>query len=108
MPNPRTRASRPPTESPRSLHMKVERSVYREDHEQLRTPGRRSIERECAPHEEEWNQACIVSREIWRKAGQEGLLCVSLPTDYGGGGGDFGHSSISAEEMAYAGVSISF
>jgi acyl-CoA dehydrogenase len=88
--------------------MKVERSVYREDHEQFRTSVRRFMERECAPHQEEWNQAGIVSREIWRKAGQEGLLCVTLPTEYGGGGGDFGHSSIIAEEMAYAGVSISF
>jgi len=88
--------------------MKVERSVYREDHEQFRTSVRRFMERECAPHQEEWNQTGIVSREIWRKAGQEGLLCVTLPTEYGGGGGDFGHSSIIAEEMAYAGVSISF
>ena len=88
--------------------MKVERSVYREDHEQFRTSVRRFMERECAPHQEEWNQAGIVSREVWRKAGKEGLLCVTLPTEYGGGGGDFGHSSIIAEEMAYAGVSISF
>ena len=88
--------------------MKVERSVYREDHEQFRTSVRRFMERECAPHQEEWNQAGIVSRDVWRKAGKEGLLCVTLPTEYGGGGGDFGHSSIIAEEMAYAGVSISF
>jgi len=88
--------------------MKVERNVYREDHEQFRTSVRRFMERECAPHQEEWNQAGIVSREVWRKAGKEGLLCVTLPTEYGGGGGDFGHSAIIAEEMASAGISISF
>jgi len=88
--------------------MQIERSVYREDHEQFRTSVRRFMERECAPHQEEWNQAGMVSREVWRKAGKEGLLCVTLPTECGGGGGDFGHSAIIAEEMAYAGVSVSF
>ncbi|HEY1091912.1 MAG TPA: acyl-CoA dehydrogenase family protein [Burkholderiaceae bacterium] len=88
--------------------MHIHRSVYREDHEQFRSTVRRFMERECAPHQEQWNQDGMVSREIWRKAGQEGLLCVTLPTEYGGGGGDFGHSAIIGEEMAYAGVSLSF
>ena len=88
--------------------MQVQRSVYREDHEQFRTTVRRFMERECVPHQEQWNQDGMVSREVWRKAGQEGLLCVTLPTEYGGGGGDFGHSAIIGEEMAYAGVSLSF
>ncbi len=88
--------------------MQVQRSVYREDHEQFRTSVRRFMERECVPHQEQWNQDGMVSREVWRKAGQEGLLCVTLPTEYGGGGGDFGHSAIIGEEMAYAGVSLSF
>ena len=39
----------------------------------------------------------MVSREVWLKAGKEGLLCPTLPTEYGGGGGDFGHSAIIAE-----------
>ncbi|PBI95784.1 Acyl-CoA dehydrogenase [Variovorax boronicumulans] len=84
--------------------MQVQRSVYREDHEQFRTTVRRFMERECVPHQEAWNKAGMVSREVWRKAGKEGLLCVTLPTEYGGGGGDFGHSAIVAEELAYAGV----
>ena len=88
--------------------MQVQRSVYREDHEQFRTTVRRFMERECVPHQEQWNQDGMVSRAVWRKAGQEGLLCVTLPTEYGGGGGDFGHSAIIGEEMAYAGVSLSF
>ena len=84
--------------------MEVQRTVYREDHEQFRQTVRRFIEREWAPHQSEWNAAGQVSREIWRKAGREGLLCVTLPTEYGGGGGDFGHSAVIAEEIARAGV----
>ncbi len=84
--------------------MDVQRNVYREDHEQFRTTVRRFIEREWAPHMDEWHRAGIVSREVWRKAGSEGLLCPTLPTEYGGGGGDFGHSAVVAEEIARAGV----
>jgi alkylation response protein AidB-like acyl-CoA dehydrogenase len=65
---------------------------------------RRFLERECVPRQEQWLADGIVDRETWLKAGREGLLCTALPTEYGGGGGDFGHAAI-AEEMAYAGVS---
>ena len=84
--------------------MEVQRTVYREDHEQFRETVRRFIEREWAPHQDEWNHAGQVSRDIWLKAGREGLLCVTLPTECGGGGGDFGHSAVIAEEIARAGV----
>ena len=84
--------------------MDVQRTVYREDHEQFRQTVRRFIEREWAPHQDEWNKAGQVSRDIWLKAGREGLLCVTLPTECGGGGGDFGHSAVIAEEIARAGV----
>ncbi|MFC5606099.1 acyl-CoA dehydrogenase family protein [Variovorax soli] len=84
--------------------MEVQRSVYREDHEMFRTTARRFIERECVPHTDAWAQAGKVDRELWRKAGREGLLCPMLPTEYGGGGGDFGHAAVLSEEMARAGV----
>ncbi|CAG4886830.1 acyl-CoA dehydrogenase family protein [Paraburkholderia saeva] len=85
--------------------MEVVRRVYREDHEQFRTSVRRFMERECAPRQQAWNQEGEVDRETWLKAGREGMLCTTLPTEYGGGGGDFGHAAILAEELAYGGVS---
>jgi acyl-CoA dehydrogenase len=88
--------------------MQVQRSAFREDHEQFRETARRFFERECVPHQERWNKAGIVDREVWAKAGREGLLCVTLPTEYGGGGGDFGHSAIIAEELARSGAAVSF
>ncbi|RAS03493.1 acyl-CoA dehydrogenase family protein [Cupriavidus alkaliphilus] len=88
--------------------MEVVRSVYREDHEQFRATVRRFLERECLPRQEQWLADGIVDRETWLKAGREGLLCTALPAEYGGGGGDFGHAAVIAEEMAYTGVSVSF
>lgn len=85
--------------------MEVQRTVYREDHEQFRQTARRFFERECLPRQDAWNKAGMVDRETWQKAGREGLLCVTLPVEYGGGGGDFGHSSVISEELARAGIS---
>lgn len=89
--------------------MNVNRKVFREDHEMFRATVRRFLEKECAPNMTAWREAGRVDREVWRKAGQEGLLCPMLPTEYGGGGGDFGHSAVMAEEMARLGITgVSF
>lgn len=89
--------------------MQIQRNVYREDHEQFRATARRFLERECVPHMDAWHKAGVIDREVWRKAGREGLLCPAMSADYGGGGGDFGHSSVLTEEAAALGLSgVSF
>ncbi|MBC8635679.1 acyl-CoA dehydrogenase family protein [Caballeronia sp. EK] len=85
--------------------MQITRTVFRDDHEMLRTTVRRFLERVCAPRQLEWDKAGRVDRETWLKAGREGLLCLTLPTEYGGGGGDFGHAAILNEEVNRAGLS---
>jgi acyl-CoA dehydrogenase len=85
--------------------MEISRTVFRDDHEIFRATARRFLERECVPRQAEWDEAGKVDRETWLKAGREGLLCVTLPTEYGGGGGDFGHAAVLAEETARLGVS---
>lgn len=76
------------------------RAVFREDHEMFREVARRFIENEIVPHLHEWEKAGIVPKEIWRKAGEVGLLCSTVPEEYGGAGGDFGHSAVMIEELA--------
>ena len=89
--------------------MQIQRTVFREDHEMFRTTVRRFLEREAVPHMADWNRAGRVDRELWRKAGREGLLCPTMPGEYGGGDGDFGHAAVLAEETAYLGLNgISF
>ncbi|MGY2489304.1 acyl-CoA dehydrogenase family protein [Cupriavidus sp. CP313] len=85
--------------------MEIIRNVYREDHEMFRETARRFFERECLPRQAAWDQAGCVDRETWLKAGREGLLCVTVPEEYGGGGGDFGHSAVLAEEYHRSGIS---
>ena len=75
------------------------RTVLREDHEQFRIQVRRFVEREIAPFHAQWEEQGLVPQSVWRKAGEAGLLCCTLPPPYGGGG-DFGHSAVVIEELA--------
>ena len=76
------------------------RPVFREDHEQFREQARRFIDKEIVPHLHEWEHAGIVPKDIWHKAGEVGLLCSTVPEEYGGSGGDRGHSAVMIEELA--------
>ncbi|MES2261692.1 MAG: acyl-CoA dehydrogenase family protein [Pseudomonadota bacterium] len=78
------------------------RSVFREDHEAFREQVRRFIDKEIVPHHAEWEHQGIVPRELWYKAGAAGLLCVTVAEEYGGAGGDYGHSAVLIEELARA------
>jgi acyl-CoA dehydrogenase len=78
------------------------RAVFREDHDLFRDQVRRFVDRELVPHLAQWEHDGIVPKEVWRKTGAEGLLCVTVPEAYGGAGGDFGHSAVLIEELARA------
>jgi acyl-CoA dehydrogenase len=81
------------------------RTLFSEEHEMFREAARRFIEKEVVPHHAQWEQDGIVDRDLWRKAGEQGLLCCTVPEEYGGPGGDFLHSAIVNEEMARVGAS---
>jgi acyl-CoA dehydrogenase len=71
-----------------------------DDVEAFRDLAHRFLEKECAPNEQRWGEQQHVDREIWNKAGELGLLCPSIPTEYGGGGGSFALDAVMAEEQA--------
>lgn len=76
------------------------RDIFSTEHEMFRDQVRRFVEREIAPHHRDWEHAGVVPRELWRRAGEQGLLCTMLPEELGGAGGDFGHACIVLEELA--------
>jgi acyl-CoA dehydrogenase len=73
---------------------------YTEEHRKFREALRDFLEKEVTPHVDEWEEAGIVPRSIWKKMGQQGFLCMNLPTEYGGADADFLYSVILTEELA--------
>ncbi|MFF0499741.1 acyl-CoA dehydrogenase family protein [Nocardia aobensis] len=73
-----------------------------EDLDALTDLARRFFEKECAPNEDRWGRQHHVDREIWNRAGELGLLCISIPEEYGGGGGTFAHEAVIAIEQTRA------
>ena len=76
------------------------RSLYKDEHELFRKTVTAFIDREIAPHYERWEKEGQASREVWKKAGEAGLLLTDIPEDYGGAGADFLYSAVMIEEMA--------
>ena len=60
----------------------------------------RFVESQMVPHDARWREEHNVGHEIWRKAGELGLLCSDIPSEYGGAGGDFRHEVVLYEELA--------
>jgi alkylation response protein AidB-like acyl-CoA dehydrogenase len=81
----------------------IERTIFSPEHESFRDSFRRFMEREIAPHHEAWEEQGYVDREVWRKAGANGFLCLTMPEEYGGAGGDKLYSVAQMEELARGG-----
>jgi acyl-CoA dehydrogenase len=76
-----------------------------EELELLEATCRQFFQQECAPHYDRWEKQGCVDREIWTKAGSAGLLCASIPEEFGGAGGTFAHEAVIAIEANRAGIS---
>ena len=84
----------------------MDRRIFTEEHEAFRQTVRRFVEAEIVPFHDQWEDEGMVPRELWKKAGAQGLLCTDVPTEYGGGGvDDFRYNTIVSEEIVRAGAS---
>ncbi|PKN85961.1 MAG: acyl-CoA dehydrogenase [Deltaproteobacteria bacterium HGW-Deltaproteobacteria-1] len=72
---------------------------YTAEHNIFRDSLRKYLDKEIVPHIEEWEEAGIVPRSVWKKMGEQGFLCTDVPEEYGGAGGDFLYSVIVCEEL---------
>lgn len=83
----------------------IERTLFREEHGIFRETVRRFVEREIVPYHAQWEKDGIVPRELWLKAGAAGLLCCTVPEEYGGLGLDYLFDVIVFEELWKVGAS---
>src|SRR4051812_48682592 len=85
----------------------IERTLFSAEHEAFRDSFRRFCDKEIAPHHDAWEEQGYVDRDVWRKAGANGFLCMTMPDEYGGAGGDKLYSVAQMEELArgnYTGI----
>lgn len=79
----------------------MRRTVFETEHDQLRETTRQFIEREIAPHAEQWEREGQVDRSAYLAAGKYGLIGFNLPEEFGGGGmEDFRFNAVIVEELA--------
>ena len=87
------------------MSLAIPRSLFSEDHEAFRDTVRRFMEQEVMPHHDRWEEQQHVDREVWRKAGENGFLCSTMPEQYGGVGVDKAFAMIVMEEISRCGAS---
>ena len=79
------------------------RTAFHEDHDQFRDSVRKFFDRELTPHLDRWEEQGQIDKSFWRKAGEAGLLCPTVPEEYGGLGLDYGYNAVIDEELGYLG-----
>lgn len=78
----------------------MQKYLLEEEHLMFQEAVRAFMKKEVEPHNEEWEKQGHVSREVWRKAGEQGMLCMDFPEEYGGMGlKDFRYNAIVVEEL---------
>jgi acyl-CoA dehydrogenase len=76
---------------------------YTEDLVPLRQSLRAFVEREISPYVDAWDEAGEFPRELYRKAGEHGLLGLGFPEEWGGTPVNEFAKLVAAEELARAG-----
>ena len=83
----------------------IERTLFDADHLAFKDAFQRFVDKEIAPHHAEWEVQGYVDKSVWRQAGQNGFLCMTMPEAYGGTLDDKRYSVIQMEVLAAGGYS---
>ena len=81
----------------------IKRDLFNAEHDAFRDTVHKFIDKEISPHHAEWEEHGVVPRELWLKAGAAGMLCCTVPEEYGGLGLDYLFDVVVFEEMARSG-----
>jgi alkylation response protein AidB-like acyl-CoA dehydrogenase len=80
------------------------RGIFSAEHEQFRDTVARFVDEELVPNHHQWEKDEVVPREVWKRAGEVGILCPNIPEEYGGFGADWLYNVVIIEEMAKKGI----
>jgi acyl-CoA dehydrogenase len=77
----------------------MKRLIFDEDHDMFRDATRRFMQAEIEPHVERWREQGLCDKEAFLNAGEQGLLGMWVPEEYGGMGiEDFRFEQVVIEE----------
>jgi alkylation response protein AidB-like acyl-CoA dehydrogenase len=83
----------------------LERDLFEPEHRIFRDAVRQFCKTEIAPNHAQWERDGVVDRKLWNKAGAQGLLCMDVAEEFGGGGlKDFRYNMILGEEVVRIGA----
>lgn len=83
----------------------IERNLFTSEHEMWRDSVRKFMEQEIVPYHDQWEKDGIVPRDLWLKAGEAGMLCCTVPEEFGGIGADYLYDVVVFEELWRVGTS---
>ena len=73
--------------------------LFTDEHNEIRRTVAHFVEKEVNPYVDEWEEEGIFpAHEVFKKAGDLGLLGISKPVEYGGMGLDYSYSMVAMEE----------
>ena len=83
----------------------ITRTLFTPDHVAFGDSFKRFVDNEIAPYHAAWEQQGYVNKDVWRSAGANGFLCMSMPEEFGGAGADKLYSVLQMEALGSAGFS---
>ena len=75
-----------------------------EDVGMVRETTEKFVAAEILPHYDSFEENGLIPRSVWEKAGANGLLCASMPEEYGGAGGTYAHEAAIIEALGHTGA----
>ena len=83
----------------------MRRTLFEPEHVDFSESVKRFVAEEGVPHQEDWEREGIVSRDVFARAAEKGMLAMQVPEPYGGVGiDDFRFNQIVNEELSVAGA----